>query len=56
MSGHRKLAGQIPNSGHELAIYVHTMTIVKLCWHNFKQIACFIDLSLLKEFSGNVGF
>ena len=22
-------AGQIPNSGHELAIYVHTMIIVK---------------------------
>ena len=29
--------GQTPNSGHELA-----MTIVKLCWHNFTQSACFL--------------
>ena len=61
-------AGQIPNSGHELTIYVCTMTIVKLCWHNFTQSAYFmifsvssisyrpIGLSLLKEFSKNVSF
>ena len=61
-------AGQIPNSGHELAIYVCTMAIVKSCWHNFTQSAYFMiffvssisyrptDLSLLKEFSKNVSF
>ena len=30
-------AGQTPNSGHELAIYVLWLTVVKLCWHNFMQ-------------------
>ena len=35
-------AGQIPNSGHELAIYVCPMTMVKSCWHNFTQSACFM--------------
>ena len=44
-------AGQIPNSGHELAIYVctmplisnfTTMTIIKLCCHNFMQSAYFM--------------
>ena len=45
-----------------------TMTIVKLCWHNFTKSAYFMiffvscisyrptDLSLLKEFSKNVSF
>ena len=61
-------AGQIPNSGHELAIYVLFMTIVKFCCHNFTQSAYFMifsvssisyrptDLSLSKEFSKNVSF
>ena len=47
---------------------VHTMTIVKSCWHNFTQSAyfkCFFvssisyrptDLSLLKEFSKKISF
>ena len=30
-------AGQTPNSGYELAIYVLYVAIVKLCWHNFTQ-------------------
>ena len=53
----------------ELAIYVHTMTIFKLCRHNLTQSTYFMiffvssisyrpttDLSLLKEFSKNVSF
>ena len=61
-------AGQSPNGGHELAIYVHTMTIEKSYWHNFTQSAYFMifcvssisyrptDLSLLEEFSKKVSF
>ena len=35
-------AGQIPNSGHELAFYVLWLIIVKLCWQNFIQSAYFM--------------
>ena len=35
-------AGQTLNNGHELSIYVCTMSTVKLCWHNFTQSEYFI--------------
>jgi hypothetical protein len=40
-------AGQTLNSGHELAIYVLHMTIVKLCWHNFRPEALDVHEYLL---------
>ena len=57
-------AGQIPNSGHELAIYDYSKIMLaqlhtKSIFHDF-FVSCIsyrpTDLSLLKEFSKNVSF
>ena len=72
MRGHRELLdGRLCRPDSEQRPLVRnftTMAIVKLCCHNFTQIANFMiffvstisyrptDLSLLKEFSKNVSF